>query len=120
MSQYNTQQTVHLLPLPFDSADYINSFLFIRIETKIKDKKREIVKKFENACYSRKNHLANEPDEGKDNDSTEHWALCLSSTEDDTYDENQFQAVNCGICGNYKEEWFNSISEMCQQIKCKC
>jgi len=110
MSRYNTQQTVHLLPLPFDVADYINSFLFVTTENKIKGIKKEIVKKFENALYSRKNNLTFEPD------TNEHWAVCLSSIEDGIYYEEQFQAINCGICGNYKEV----SMETCEHIKCKC
>ena len=50
MTQYNRQQTFHLLPLPFDVNDYINS-------TIIQNKKKEIVKKFQNASYSRKNNM---------------------------------------------------------------
>ena len=121
MTQYNTQQTVHLLPLPFDAADYINSFLFVRIESKIKEIKKEIVKKFEYACCSRKNNLANEADKEKDNNLTEYWAVCLSSIDGDLWEEKQFLGINCRICGNYKkEEWFNLISEICERIKCKC
>jgi len=111
MTQYNSQQTVHLLPLPFDAADYINSFLFVTIESKIKEIKKEIVKKFENAIYSRKNNLDFEPD------TTEHWALSLS-TEDDPWEENQFQGINCGICGNYKCVAMDM--DTCENIKCKC
>jgi hypothetical protein len=103
---------VHLLPLPFDAADYINSFLFVRIESKIKEIKKEIVKKFENALYSRKNNLDFEPD------TNEHWSICLSSIEDDIYDEEQFQGINCGICGNYKE--VSMDTDTCENIKCKC
>ena len=112
MTQYNTQQTVHLLPLPFDAADYINSFLFVRIESKIKEIKKEIVKKIEYALYSRKNNLAFEPD------TTEHWALCLSSIDGDPWEEIQFQGINCGICGNYK--CVSMDTDTCENIKCNC
>jgi hypothetical protein len=110
MSKYNVQQTVHLLPLQFDVADYINSFLFVTIESKIKGIKKEIVKKFENAIQSRKNNLDFEPD------TIEHWSICLSSIEDDDDHEEQFQGISCGICGNYKQV----NMEICEQIKCKC
>ena len=106
----NVQQTVHLLSLPFDTADYINSFLFVRIESKIKGIKKEIVTKFENAILSRKNNLAFE------SDTAEHWSICLSSVENEDDHEAQFQAINCGICGNYKQV----TMEICEQIKCKC
>lgn len=103
-TSYNKQQTVHLLPLCFDVADLINSFLFESIETFIKNKKKEIVKKFKNACCSRKNDLQ----EYQDADTKEHWAISLQPliTSDNLSDgivkEKQFQAINCQICGNYK------------------
>jgi len=105
MTSYNKQQTVQLLPLCFDVADLINSFLFESIESFIKDKKKEIVKKFKNAVLSRKNDL----EEHEDADTREHWAICLqpvntgTGTDTDIVKEKQFQAINCQICGNYKE-----------------
>ena len=112
--KYNIQKTVHLLPTPFDTAEIINSFLFYEIETITKKKKREIVKKFKNACVS--SRLTNDEDE--------HWAICLDEIEiinildDFEFDEEenneyeeydnyifegevQFQADNCKKCGNY-------------------
>lgn len=117
MSHYNKQQTVHLLPLPFDIGNLINSFLFQEIKTVIENKKKEIVKKFESASISRKN------DDNSDADTIEHWAICLTPPYDDDFpydhseDEIQFQAINCQLCGNYKISENQALPE---KIKCYC
>lgn len=119
---YNKQQTVHLLPAPFEVSEIINSFLFEDKKTNetkkfIKTKKREIVEKFENAYCSR-----NQPNEDtylyEDPDSCEHWSLHLCEWFDyENYDnEVQFQAINCQKCGNYKM----SSSELVEKIVCRC
>ena len=117
MTSYNKQQTVQLLPVCFDVADLINSFLFDSIETFIKNKKKEIVKKFKNACCSRKNDL----EEDEDADTKEHWAICLEevyTSGTDIVEEKQFQAINCQICGNYKKVYIDFIPDkiMCVDI----
>lgn len=121
MSTYNKQQTVHLLPLNFDTADVINSFLFQEITTLIKNKKREIVKKFKNASYSRKNDSEMFPDYQEDQqENSEIWAICLTDKYIPYNEKNEeivFQAENCQICGNYKLSWKIEIPE---NIKCNC
>jgi hypothetical protein len=97
----NKQETVYLLPLPFDIGNLTNDFLFIEIKTYfVENKKKEIIKKIKNGFYeNRKNG---------------HWAICLGTNEE------QFQATNCIICGNYKfysgfYDW-----EMASNMKCHC
>lgn len=105
MSSYNKQQTVLLLPLPFELADIVNSSLFYDAKTGatmnfIKAKKKEIMRKFEFAYCSRKHP---HPDVGDDPDNCENWGICLIDKFDwDSAQEPQFQAVNCQKCGNYK------------------
>ena len=110
---YNKQQTIHLLPVPFEIADVIISFLFKEIKTFIEEKKREIVEKFKHACYSRKNLAENFSDHNWE--TREHWAVCL----DTIYGlgcETQIQGINCKICGNYK----HSQIEIKENSKCVC
>jgi hypothetical protein len=119
MNSYNKQQTIHLLPLCLDVTHLINSFLFQETKTFIENKKKEIVKKFKNAILSRKNWF----NENEDADMNEHWAIHLqqytSGADNPPHDivqERQFQAINCKICGNYKEV---SI-KIPEKIICEC
>ena len=121
MSTYNKQQPVNFLPINFNSGDVINHLLFQEITTVIKNKKREIVKKFKNACYSRKNRAEMFPDnEEKQKENSEIWAICLTDKNFPCYEEMEFQGENCQICGDYKLSWRNEISEIPENIKCNC
>jgi len=117
MSKYNAQQTVHLLPIPFCTAEIINSYLFIEIKTFIEEKKTEIVDKFKNACCSRK--YPNDIYDNDNSDNCEHWSICLDHYElhIDTINEIQFQAINCKICGNYK---MSSKCTLPKKLECYC
>ena len=112
----NRQQTVHLLPLPYEIAEYINSFCFYdSITGKIRKLKNKIIEKFYYAFISRKYPRC---DWGyyEQSDCCEYWSICLSDVNvfNDTqykhYDtqylkmfkEKHFQAMNCKRCGNYK------------------
>jgi hypothetical protein len=111
---FNIQQTLHLLPLPYDIVENINSFLFYdSITGKTRYYKKIIHRKFKNAICSRKYPLR-ECD--CDSDSSELWMIDLSDIHF-YYDENYlyydhdfrksyfelpFQATNCSDCGNYK------------------
>jgi len=122
MNSYNKQQTIHLLPLCLDVTHLVNSFLFQETKTFIENKKKEIVKKFKNAVLSRKNWF----DGNEDADTSEHWAIHLQQDTSivqwsdnpphDIVQENQFQAINCKICGNYKEV----LTKIPEKIMCKC
>jgi hypothetical protein len=126
MTSYNTQQTIHLLPLCIDVTHLINSFLFQEIKTFVENKKKEIVKKFENAVTSRKNGFS----ENEDDDTNEHWAICLQKLDTNPWSDNpandivkekQFQAINCQICGNYKmTDVRNLDNKILDKIMCKC
>ena len=124
MSTYNKQQTVHLLPVNFDTADVINSFLFQEITTVIKNKKREIVKKFKNAYYSRK--IISDMLEmftgyqEHQQEKSEIWAICLTDRYTPYIEKNKeivFEAKNCQICGNYK---LSQKIEIPENITCNC
>jgi hypothetical protein len=120
MKSYNRQQTVHLLPINFDTADLINSFLYDEVKTVMQNKKKEIVKKFENASYSRKNNAEMFPDDEEEQETNEIWAICLTDKnfpDDENNEEMQFQSENCKKCGNYKLCW---KMEPPENIKCMC
>lgn len=110
---HNTQQTVHLLPLPFEVSDIVNSFLFYSIETVVKKKKKEIMQKINNAYQSRKNNVVNYLTE-EDPDTEEHWSFMAYCP--DQY-EVQFQAISCKICGNYK---ISDTVEISKKTVCVC
>lgn len=101
----NVQQTVHLLTVPFEVAELINSFLFYSMETVIKETKKIINYKISNAYYSRKNMPEGTIRLGEDKDTVEHWAFEAFYTQREYelfYGEHQFQAISCKKCGNYK------------------
>jgi hypothetical protein len=110
----NRQKTIHLLPVPFELAELINSYCFYdKITSKTRKLKQFIHLKFHYAYDSRKN-----PYEwgGDDPDNCEQWSIELTDKNLysdpryprfdawtlDTYEEKQFQATNCKSCGNYK------------------
>ena len=109
---HNAQQTVRLLPLPFEVSDIINSFLFYSIETIAKKNKQEIIQKINCAYYSRKNNILQGIDQDEDED--EHWTFMVFCP----YDlELQFQAINCSKCGNYK---LSETDEISNKAICLC
>ena len=87
--------------LPWEIVDEILGFCFYDTVTAVHRavhhaNMAEVVVRFTGAWISR----ANTPEM---DDSTEHWAINLVRIDHDEDDEVQFQATNCGICGNYKE-----------------
>ena len=110
----NRQKTIHLLPVPFELAELINSYCFYdKITAKTRKLKQFIHLKFLYANDSRKN---NYEWGGDDPDKCEQWSIELTDKNLysdpryprfdawtlDTYEEQQFQATNCATCGNYK------------------
>ena len=112
--KFNRQQMVRCLPLPYDVAEIINSFLFYDLFTaKTRRLKKLICKKFKNAINSRAR-----PDKYwfGDPDNCEIWFMCL--TDRSLFEKNCFNnhdldminkfaektihAINCGSCGNYR------------------
>jgi len=107
-----TQMCINRLPLNRDVQDIIKSFVFNDMKTcetmnYIKNKKMEIVTMFENSHYSRKNNQLEDPEED-----SEHWAFSLGEN------ENQFQATNCRMCGDYRAEY--AYDYMPNHILCNC
>jgi len=87
--------------LPWEIVDEILGFCFYDTFTAVHRavhhaNMAEVVVRFTGAWISR----ANTPEM---DDSNEHWAINLVRIDHDEDDEVQFQATNCGICGNYKE-----------------
>ena len=78
---------------------------------KVKTQKKEIVNLFENAAVSRKNDGLQDFEPESDLDS-EHWVFWLGGN------ENQFQASNCRMCGNYRADY--AYDYMPQNILCNC
>lgn len=113
MNLYNRQQTAYLLPLPIDVIDVILSFVFYDKATGEARKLHriymcQIVFRFANAMDSRAIGKYN----WTDPDTDEHWYTSLNITE-----EVQFQAVNCGFCGEYK---FISTNIQNIPVPCRC
>jgi hypothetical protein len=113
----STQMHINRLPLCEDVHEIIKSYLFYDMKTAetmkhIKNKKKEIVSKFENAAVSRKNDEFHEFEPESSDQESEHWALWLGG------DENQFQADNCRMCGNYRAE--HAYDYIPQNILCTC
>lgn len=108
---------INRFPLCEDVQEIIKSYLFYDMKTAetmkhIKNKKKEIVSKFENAAVSRKNDEFHEFEPESSDQESEHWALWLGG------DENQFQADNCRMCGNYRAE--HAYDYIPQNILCTC
>jgi hypothetical protein len=115
--QFNRQQMVRCLPLPYDVAEIINSFLFYDyITAKTRRFKKLICKKFKNAYSSRA--CPNEywfEKEGNNPDNCENWNICMTDRNIikplvgyldirlyERYREISFNATSCKSCGNYK------------------
>jgi hypothetical protein len=105
MTEFNRQQLVRLLDLPYDVTNMINSFLFYDSKTgKIRRRQKNIMfqicLKFENALTSRKYPRGNY--HADNSDECEHWAVCLSDHRFVYANiEVQIQGMNCEKCGNY-------------------
>ena len=104
MSNYNIQQTVHLLSLPNDITNIINSYLFYdKITGETRKKMRDIVETFYFACQTReRSYISNS------NEDDEHWVIWMADIRlEDLNDtsEIQFQGENCKVCGEYKMAW---------------
>jgi len=111
MNTYNKQQTVHLLPVPFEVSEIINSFLFQDMETVTKERKKNIVNAINTAC-SRKNPqgtlcLSRKPD------TSEVWTFCVDPSQQQPSGL-LIEAYNCTKCGNYKY----SNTEIQRRIEC--
>jgi hypothetical protein len=99
--QFNVQKTVHLLPVSFDVAEIINGFLFIDIETFIKNKKSEMLNDIQKS-----NHFI-DTDDG-------YWRFTNA---------NQLIMANmmCKKCGNYlKILTFSERKKYKKNILCSC
>jgi hypothetical protein len=124
MSTYNIQQTIHLLSLPNDIANYINSYLFYdkitgeyRRETRIKMK--NVVESFKYACQSR-NYSYNTQYQDV-NENCEHWAVWMADRRlENLIDSNeiQIQGMNCKLCGEYIAS--GSLLEIPNRARCNC
>jgi hypothetical protein len=82
----------HLLPVPFEIAEVINSFAYYDWNTWIRIEKERL---FMKDLIYRMVHCYNNP---MDNDDPELWVCWLGLTEDE---ELQYQAMFCKKCGNY-------------------
>ena len=145
---YNRQKTVHLLPIPFDTAEIINSFLFNTIETITKKRKREVDYRFKNAIISRKNsylfyegdiddlgyhqqpgdlgypiqypdiHILQFNFLARNADSCEHWAICLNHFS--KYPKFPVEKQFQAINCKKCGNYKDSNKEIIDKIKCNC
>ena len=112
----NIQKTVHLLPITFDVAEIINSFLFIRKEEIIKKLKREICNQVKSKYYF--SRIQNKECQINDHESTESWFV-ISRIYSIGY-ITCISGINCLHCGNYKyDEWSKKIIQN-EKIQCIC
>jgi hypothetical protein len=81
----------HLLPVPFELAELINSFAYYDWNTWIRlEKERLFMKDLHHRmmhCYTKPRHQV------------PHWSMWLAIPP--CIEEKQFQAVFCVTCGNY-------------------
>jgi len=110
--QFNRQQIVRCLPLPYDVVEIVNSFLFYdSITAKYRFMKKQICNKFKKAYSSRA--CPNEYWVNPDN--CENWNICMTDRNIikplvgyldirlfERYREKSFNATSCKSCGNYK------------------
>jgi hypothetical protein len=82
----------HLLPVPFEIAELINSFAYYDWPTRIRLEKERLF--MEDLIYRMK-HCFNNPM----NETEPDWWVCWLSTDPD--EEVQFQSCFCLTCGNY-------------------
>ena len=98
--KFNVQNTVHLLPVPFEIAEVINGFLFIQIENFIKKKKSEISQIIKQSSFTRKS-IYTEDELFWDVQILSYTILNTGYTNILMPRLQSFQAMNCGKCGNY-------------------
>lgn len=82
----------HLLPVPFEIAELINSFAYYDWPTRIRLEKERLF--MEDLIYRMK-HCFNNPM----NETEPDWWVCWLSTNKE--EEVQFQSCFCLTCGNY-------------------
>jgi hypothetical protein len=100
--EYTSSQMVHMLSLPYEVTDIINSFCFEdKIKAKIKKCKKIIYYKFKTNKHGIKSNFGS-------------WSIWLQNSK---VNEKQFQGLNCMKCGNYLQIG-NGI--LFQTIKCNC
>lgn len=104
--------------LPKEMADEILGFCFYDTVTAVhravhRANMAEVVERFTSAWLSR----ANTPEM---NDTREHWAINLERLDHEEDHEVQFQAVNCHVCGNYKETNVFRRAVIPLSIRCRC
>ena len=120
------QLSINRLPLCDDVLNIIKSYCFYDIQTaKTRKIKQEIVDRFLHAQVSRfrpNGYYTDNDGFDENSDNCEHWSTCLAVVcRDDNFTiirEEQFQAVNCTICGEYLLTG-NSIV-LSQKIFCYC
>ena len=88
--KYNLPQTTHLLLLPREITDTINSYLFYdKMSGETRIKMRQILDRFKYARLKR------------DDDLDQHWGVSMNDSRVQTRNEVQFQAINCKLCSGY-------------------
>ena len=118
MSSLNVQQTVHLLPIPFEMAELINGYLFETKQSVIERRRIEYIKE-QNVFKIKRSWASRGAMAGTyivdDAETNEQWWFTSYG------DEPEFHAVNCSVCGNYKVS--NSIqidSAQFSHMRCNC
>lgn len=102
---YNRQQTVHLLPFPFELNDHINSFCFYDVKTSHIRKCKKIIDNMYKECIWPRTFQSFED---------EHWWVCLTTPKNE---ERQFQGINCKWCGNFV---LTHLSLFPNSVTCYC
>uniref|UniRef100_A0A6C0ERY7 Uncharacterized protein n=1 Tax=viral metagenome TaxID=1070528 RepID=A0A6C0ERY7_9ZZZZ len=118
-SSITKQMYINRLPIPQDLQLIIKNYCFYDFQTWetikfIKLKKNRIHHLLNNKTNSRA-YLEEFLDDGTEID--EHWVFSVFESDDENNPEFQLQAVNCSLCGEYKETRSVFLPE---QIKCKC
>ena len=105
LRQVAVHQVAQTGGLPREMADEIMGFCFYDTITAVyravhKANLLEVIEHFDDAYVSRARPFG--PALVADPDNAEHWSVCLSRVTNLMGDnEVQFQAWNCGVCGNY-------------------
>jgi hypothetical protein len=119
ISSITKQLFINRLILPQELQTTIKSYCFYDVLTWktiqfIKSKKNRIHHLLNTACLSRANHPINLYPFGSDTE--EHWVFYVYNEEDGG--NQQFQANNCSLCGEYKMTGSRFI--LPERIQCKC
>jgi hypothetical protein len=117
MNSLNVQQTVHLLPIPFEMAEIINGYLFDTKQSVVERRRIEYIK--EQNIFKIKQSWASramtDTDIIDDPETNEQWWITSYGIEP------EFQAVNCRVCGNYKlSNTIDIDSEQFARMRCNC